>query len=191
MIGFLDLPSGLSGDMLLGALVDAGWPLARLQSVLARLHLAAADCSVDAQSVMKGALRATQVVVRAKEAKSSRHLHDIRGIIAASDLPSPVKTRAEAVFVRLADAEAKVHGTTPEKIHFHEVGALDAIIDIVGAVAGLHDLGIRNLHASAPPLSDGWVETEHGRLPLPAPATLELLSAVNAPTHPGPAPPAW
>lgn len=191
MIGFLDLPSGLSGDMLLGALVDGGWPVARLQSILVRLHLATADCLLDAQSVMKGALRATQVVVRTKEAKSSRHLHDIREIIVASDLPNSVKTRAEAVFVRLANAEAKVHGTTPEKIHFHEVGALDAIVDIVGAVWGLHELHVETLHAAAPPLGEGWAQTMHGRVPLPAPATLELLAAVGAPTQPAPGPGEW
>jgi uncharacterized protein (TIGR00299 family) protein len=115
-----------------------------------------------------------------------RNLHDIRRIIEGADLSASVKSRAIDVFTRLGQAEAKVHGTTVEQVHFHEVGALDAIVDIVGAAAGLEALGIDKLHASAVPLGSGWVQTSHGRLPVPAPATLELLASAAAPTTPGP-----
>lgn len=191
MIAYLDLPSGLSGDMMLGCLLDAGWPVDELRDVVRRLNLPAEEWSIDALRVMKGAVAATFADVRAKEGHVHRHLRHVREIIDAADLPAEVKERSVAVFTRLADAEAKVHGTTREKIHFHEVGAVDAIIDIVGSVAGLHALGVDELHASAVPLGDGWADTAHGRIPLPAPATLELVASANAPTRPAPGPGEW
>ncbi len=191
MIGYLDLPSGLSGDMMLGCLVDAGWPLASLRDTIAGLGLDAREWSIDAESVMKGPLRATLVRVEAAEGHHHRHLKHIVAIIEGAQLPAGVKQKAIAVFTRLAQAEAKVHGTTPEKIHFHEVGAVDAIIDIVGSVAGLEALGVSQLFASAPPLGSGWAQTAHGKIPLPAPATLELLAAVGAPSRPAPGEGEW
>ncbi|MDB5171277.1 MAG: hypothetical protein JWN51_50 [Phycisphaerales bacterium] len=188
MIAYLDLPSGLSGDMLLGCLVDSGWPASRLEQTLSRLALPAGEWAVQIAQVQKGPLRAARVDVLAEEGRHDRRLADVRAIIESSDLPAVVRERAVAVFVRLATAEAKVHGTTIDQVHFHEVGAIDSIIDIVGAVAGLHDLGIDRLYASAVPLGHGWAETAHGRLPLPAPATLELLAAAGAPTRPAPGP---
>lgn len=188
MIAYLDLPSGLSGDIFLGCLVDAGWPIEQLQFTLASLKLPADECSVHAIGVDKGALRATLVQVEAQEGHVHRRLADVRAIIDRSDLPSPVKERATAVFVRLAQAEAKVHGVTPDQIHFHEVGAVDAIADIVGVVTGLHEMNIEKLYASPVPLGSGWAKTAHGQIPLPAPATLELLAAAHAPTHAGPGP---
>jgi uncharacterized protein (TIGR00299 family) protein len=180
MIAYLDLPSGLSGDMLLGCLLDAGWPIDRLRAVVTGLSLPASEWSVDAEAVMKGPIRATRARVRAVEGRHHRHLADVCRIIDGGDAPAPVKAAATAVFERLARAEAKVHGTTPAKIHFHEVGAVDAIIDIVGAVAGLHEIGVERLHASGVPA--------HGELPLPAPATLELLAAAGAPMRAAPGP---
>jgi hypothetical protein len=191
MIGYLDIPSGLSGDMFLGCLVDAEWPVDNLIGAIRTMGLPRQEWSVTTHQVSKGALRATLVEVQAHEADAHRHLKDIRRLIESSDLPSPVKDRAVAVFVRLAEAEAKVHGTTPEQVHFHEVGSLDAIIDIVGAVCGLHELGVDTLHCGVPPLGDGWIDSSHGRMPLPAPATLELLAAVKAPTRPAPGPGEW
>ncbi|MEI8196332.1 MAG: nickel pincer cofactor biosynthesis protein LarC [Phycisphaerae bacterium] len=188
MIAYLDLPAGISGDMFLGCLVDAGWPIAQLQFTLARLKLPVEECSVAARRVQKGVLAATLVEVNAQEGHHHRHLADVKAIIQSSDLPTLVQNRAIAVFQRLAEAEAKVHGTTPEKIHFHEVGAVDAIADIVGVVTGLHELGIDKLYASAVPLGSGWAKTEHGQIPLPAPATLELLAAAKATTRPAPGP---
>ena len=188
MIAYLDLPSGLSGDMFLGCLVDAGWPVERIRDVVQRLKLPASEWSIDAKTVMKGPLRATLVDVRAQEGHVHRHLSHVRKIITDADLPQVVKDRAIAVFTRLAEAEAKVHGTTPEKIHFHEVGAVDAIIDIVCVCAGLAEMGIDKVYASAVPLGTGWASTAHGQIPLPAPATLELLAAVSAPSCPAPGP---
>ena len=185
-IAYLDTPSGISGDIFLGCLLDAGWPLERLRAMVEALHLPPGSWRVDAQPVMKGPLRATLAVVEVTEGDAHRHLSDIAAIIRAGDLPPVVQERAIAVFTRLAEAEARVHNTTPEQIHFHEVGSLDAIVDIVGVCAGLHELGIERLHASPLPLGHGWAQTQHGRIPLPAPATLELLAAAGAPTVPAP-----
>jgi uncharacterized protein (TIGR00299 family) protein len=187
-IAYLDTPSGISGDIFLGCLVDAGWPLDRLRAVVAALHLPTDSWEVRAEEVMRGPLRATLIHVDVTEGDAHRHLSHVRDIIDAGDLPDRVKARAIAVFTRLAEAEAKVHGSTVEEIHFHEVGALDAIVDIVGVCAGLHELGIERLHASPLPLGHGWANTMHGKIPLPAPATLELLAAANAPTRPAPGP---
>ena len=186
MIAYLDLPSGLSGDMFLGCLVDAGWPIERLRFVIAQLKLPIDEWSVEAHLVMKGPLRATLVDVHAEEGHTHRHLAQIRKIIEGSDLPELVQECAVAVFARLAEAEAKVHGTTAEKIHFHEVGAVDAIIDIVGGCAGVAELGLGKIYASAVPIGPGWTHSQHGQIPLPAPATLELLAAARAPTRPAP-----
>ena len=191
MIGYFDMPCGLSGDMCLGCLVDAGWPIESLRELLVRLKLTQEQCTVSAQDVMKGAIRATLVRVDAATEHHHRRLHHIRDMIDAADLPQSVRDRATAVFTRLAQAEAKVHDTTVDKVHFHEVGAIDSIVDIVGSVCGLHELGVDTLYASAVPLGEGWVDTDHGRIPLPAPATLELLAGAGAPTRPAPGVGEW
>ncbi|MBI1294918.1 nickel pincer cofactor biosynthesis protein LarC [bacterium] len=187
-IAYLDTPSGISGDIFLGCLVDAGWPLERLHAVVAAMVLPAGTWQIDAEDVMRGPLRAKLVNVKVVEGDAHRHLSDVCAIIEAGDLPAVVKERAIAVFTRLAEAEARVHGATMESIHFHEVGALDAIVDIVGVCAGLHELGIAQLYASPLPLGHGWANTMHGKIPLPAPATLELLAAAGASTRPAPGP---
>jgi uncharacterized protein (TIGR00299 family) protein len=177
------MPSGISGDMFLGCLVDAGWSIDELRGTLDGLGLPERSWSVEVDSTMRGPLRATFVDVQTRDIDGRhRHLSAIRTIIEAADLPAEVKGGAIGAFERLAAAEAEVHGTTVEKVHFHEVGALDTIVDIVGVSAGLHALGIDTLYASAAPVGSGWVDTEHGRLPLPAPATLALLAAAGAPT---------
>ncbi|MBX3011126.1 MAG: nickel pincer cofactor biosynthesis protein LarC [Caldilineaceae bacterium] len=188
MIAYLDLPSGLSGDIFLGCLVDAGWPLGELQATITQLGLPAGSWSVTQRSVMRGPLRATLVDVQTMVGDAHRHLSDIRAIIHRATLPSAIQERAIAVFTRLATAEASVHGSTIEEVHFHEVGALDAIIDIVGVCAGLAALGVEQLYASGAPLGEGWTNSAHGRIPLPAPATLALLTAAQAPTRPAPGP---
>jgi uncharacterized protein (TIGR00299 family) protein len=188
VIAYIDLASGISGDIFLGCLVDAGWPLEQLQAVLSRLRLEEDQISLQSSTVMRGPLRGTLVSVKTTESHHHRHLHDVRAIIEESDLSANVKQRATAVFSRLAEAEAKVHGTTPDSIHFHEVGALDAIADIVGVVAGLEAMQIEKLYASSVPLGEGWTRSQHGPIPLPAPATLELLAAAQAPTRPAPGP---
>jgi uncharacterized protein (TIGR00299 family) protein len=184
MIAYLDLPSGLSGDMLLGCLLDCGWSADRLRETIESLNLSTAEWAIEVTQVVKQSMRATCVQVLTEEGRHQRRLADVTGIISSSTLPKRVQQRAVAIFERLASAEAKVHGSTPDQIHFHEVGAVDAIIDIVACVNGLHELGVDQLYASAIPLGPGWAQTAHGQLPLPAPATLELLAATNAPTRP-------
>ncbi len=189
MIAFLDAPSGISGDMFLGCLIDAGWPLSELHAVVERHGLARKRAGRITQTeVMRGPLRATLVDVEAHEGHVHRHLSDIRAIINETSLSATVKANAIAVFTRLAEAEAAVHGMAVESVHFHEVGAIDAIIDIVGVCAGIEALGIEQLYAGALPLGPGWTQSAHGRIPLPAPATLNLLAAANAPTRPAPGP---
>lgn len=184
---YLDLPSGLSGDMFLSCLVDAGWCIDELRAAIARLNLADGSISIESQSVMRGPLRATLVSVKTQEDQHRRNLDDIRKIVESSSLPRAVKERTIAVFTRLAHAEAGVHGTSADQVHFHEVGALDSIADIVGVCAGLDAMHIERLYASPVPLAGGWVGSAHGSLPLPAPATLALLSSVHAPVRPAPA----
>lgn len=188
MIAYLDLPSGISGDMFLGCLVDAGWPVTALEATIQQLGLPPGSWTLQQKTVMRGPLRSTLVDVRAVVGDAHRHLHHIQAIIQQSSLPTIVQEQALAVFRRLAMAEANVHGSTVEEVHFHEVGALDAIIDIVGVCAGLQALGVERLYASGAPLGEGWTNSAHGRIPLPAPATLALLTAVNAPTRPAPGP---
>lgn len=246
MIAFLDCPSGVSGDMLLGALLDAGLDLEMLRDGLKGLDLD--GYALTAESVLRDALGAThaRVVlggegvdvahVRGHVHKGERgHKHDrgeghaddavdehehvdrddgegdhdnasplrehdhervgalrrtlpdILALIARGSLPSAVKDKASAVFLRLAVAEARVHRVPIEDVHFHEVGAVDAIVDIVGVCLGLHLLGVEIVYCSPLPLARGRAAMAHGTLPLPAPATLEILAGVAAPTIPHPA----
>ncbi len=172
-IGYFDCFSGASGDMCLGALVSAGWPAAALQAVPVRLKLEGVQ--VEVVPVRRGALAATQVQVRAAGPQPHRHLRHVDAMIEAGDFGAPVREGAHAVFRRLAEAEAEVHGSTVEKVHFHEVGAVDALVDVVGTLEGLHALGVEEVYASALPLGNGFVDCEHGRMPVPAPATALLV----------------
>ena len=172
--------------MLLGALLDAGLALEDLRAALAGLPLQGFE--VRAEKVERQGITGTKADVFCDDThQPHRHLPDILAMIAAAGLPGRVQEQASAVFNRLARAEAKVHGTTPDHVHFHEVGAIDSIVDIVGVVAGLHLLGVQRVYASALPLGSGTVESQHGILPVPAPATLEVLAEVGAPTRPHPA----
>jgi len=182
MIAYLDCFSGVSGDMILGALVDAGLSLDDLRDDLSRLPLSGYE--VTAESVAKGAIRGTQVSVKVEHQHLHRGLQEILDIISEAKLASDVAAAAEQAFRRLAEAESRVHGEPIDTIRFHEVGAVDAIVDIVGAFCGLHRLGVTEVHASPLPLGGGWVDAAHGRLPVPAPATVELLKGV--PTYGGP-----
>lgn len=179
---YFDCFSGISGDMILGALCDAGLDIAQLRTMLNTLPID--GWSIDATREIRGWLSGTRMHVVAPEQDVHRHLHDVEAIIQAAQLPAHVKTQAIAVFTKLAEAEAHIHGVTREQVHFHEVGALDAIIDIVGIVAGLSLLGINHVYASPLPLGSGWVKAAHGDIPIPAPATLRLLSQANAPIIP-------
>lgn len=176
---YCDCFSGISGDMFLGALIDAGLPLDLLRSSIDALQLPeAVDLRVE--ETRQGALRACSVEVLAGESHHHRHLRDISAIIEGSGLPNTVQARALAIFQILAEAEARVHGSTIEQVHFHEVGAIDSIVDIVGAAVGLDFFGIDRLYSSAVPFSGGQVQTAHGTLPVPAPATLEILVRAHA-----------
>lgn len=180
-ICFLDCFSGISGNMLLGALLNAGVSQEALLKTLSLLKLPGWELRYTPVTVSGLQAASVQVQIEAQENETGthRHLSDIRTILEQSDLDQTVINRSLAVFTRLADAEAHVHGTVPEKIHFHEVGALDAIIDIVGAVAGLHLLGIEEVSCSPLPMpGGGWVRCQHGDIPLPAPAVCELLKGV-------------
>lgn len=184
-IAYLDCSSGISGDMLLGALLDTGFPLATLQQALAALPITGYELRL-APHHDKG-IRGSRVVVQLSEQQQpERRLADIEALLSASRLSPRVRERSIAVFRCLAEAEASVHGTTTEEVHFHEVGAVDAIIDITGAMLAIETLGITTLYASALPLSSGSVVTSHGMLPVPAPATLEILRRVAAPWKPCP-----
>jgi len=172
-ICYLDAFSGISGDMTVGALLDAGADNAALFHILESL---ATGAKFQVEKVSRRAIAASKFHVIAGEAKSHRHLKDILELIAQSDAPDPVKQNSTAVFQRLGEAEAKVHGIALAKVHFHEVGAVDSICDIVGACAGFHLLGVDAIYSSPLNVGAGTVLTEHGVLPVPAPATAELLT---------------
>jgi len=181
-IAYFDCFAGASGDMILGALVDAGVPLKQMQQALDALNLP--DLRLSSEKVMRTHFAATKVEVHAPHEHKHRHLKDIQKILRDAALPEVVREDALKTFQRLAEAEARVHNTTPEKIHFHEVGALDAIADVVGAMAGFHLLGLEAIYCSTFALGGGTVESEHGMIPVPGPATLELLKGF--PARPGP-----
>lgn len=173
-IAYFDCFSGISGDMTLGALVDAGLELEALKSQLYQLPLG--KFRIQAFPVRRGSFAGTKVeIITEAEDQSHRRLQDILEIIGKSPLPETVKKDSERIFVRLAEAEAKVHGVSVDKVHFHEVGALDSIVDVIGAALGIHLLGIEKIYASSLNLGSGFVDAEHGRLPVPAPGTLELV----------------
>jgi uncharacterized protein (TIGR00299 family) protein len=179
-IAYLDCFAGISGDMLLGALLDAGLELDALRSELARLGVD--GWSLRAERVSRSGIAATKAHVELAESpQPHRRLPDILAIIERSTLDEGDKQRSADVFRRLADAEARVHGVATDAIDFHEVGALDAIVDIVGGVVGLRLLGVERLYCSALPAGGGTARSAHGALPVPAPATLELIAAARAP----------
>jgi len=175
-VAYFDCFAGISGDMTLGALVDAGLNLDDLKKELSKLNLTGYEIS--AEKVTKNGITGTKVNVAIEEQKAHRHLRHINEIIDNSALDDDIKQTGKQIFERLAVAEAKIHNTTIEKIHFHEVGAIDAIIDIVGAVIGVKLLGIEKVYASKIHVGRGFVECQHGKIPLPAPATTELLTGV-------------
>ncbi|GAC1519122.1 MAG: nickel pincer cofactor biosynthesis protein LarC [Ktedonobacteraceae bacterium] len=185
LIAYLDCHSGISGDMFLGATFDAGFPLETLKQALTALPLNGYELKLE-QVQDKGIRGARFDVLLADPEQPARHYTDIVSLIQAAKLASRVRERATSIFRCLAEAEAAVHGSTLEEVHFHEVGAIDAIIDIVGAALAIETLGIEALYASALPLNSGHVNTTHGLLPLPAPATLEILRRVAAPWSPCP-----
>ena len=189
----LDTFSGIAGNMFLGALLDLGLSRKHLEADLAGLGL---EHKLVISKVRRGALAARYLDVKVphhgKKKQSGGHHHhhhgrsyaEIRELLETARLDSSVRERALAIFEALGRAEAKVHGTALEEVHFHEVGAVDAIVDVTGAAIGLSRLGVERVTATPVALGHGTVETDHGRLPLPAPATLELLRGIpTVPAH--------
>ncbi len=181
-VGWLDLGNGVAGDMLLGAVVGAGVPLADVAAALEPLQL---PITLRAEDVRRGGLRAVRVVVGAPEAgQPTRRWSDVRRLL--DRLPDPLRSSAVAVFGALARAEAAVHGVAEADVHFHEVGALDAVADVVGVCAGMAALRLDRLVASPIALGGGRARTAHGTIPVPGPAVLALLEAAGAPGRGGP-----
>jgi len=172
-IAYFDCMSGISGDMLLGALVDTGVDLAALQQGVDSLGLP--SCRFTATEVKKKGFRSTKVNVEHEPEHAHRHLHHITEMIDQSALTPKQKDLAKRIFTRLGEAEAKVHGVGIRKVHFHEVGAVDSIADIVGAAIGLDALGVGKIICSPIPTGTGYITIAHGKVSIPAPATAELL----------------
>ncbi len=172
-ICFLDTFSGASGDMILAALLDCGVSLPRLKERLSALKLK--NYSISRKRIRRHGISATRLNIRVRGKEKHRSLADVLEIIDNSDLDEGIRSAAATIFRRIARAEAHVHGERIDKIHFHEVGATDAIIDVVGVLHALDLLGVEEVYSTPLPLGTGFVETSHGRMPLPAPATVELL----------------
>lgn len=175
-IAYFDCFAGASGDMILGALVDAGVDIHELQEGLDGLHLS--DYELQVGRVQKGAITATDLQVVARREAPERKITDIETVIRNSELPEETKESSMAIFRRLVTVEAGIHGDDYEEVHLHEVGGTDAIVDVVGTLLALSLLGVEKTYASRLPLGHGFVQCAHGLLPLPAPATLELLKGV-------------
>jgi uncharacterized protein (TIGR00299 family) protein len=173
-IAYFDCFSGASGDMILGSLIDAGLSLQRLREELKKLRIPTVH--LRAKKVLKGEISATQVIVEGKkEKRSHRNSKEILRIIERSSVGAEVKEKSKEIFKRIASVEAKIHQTSMEEVHFHELGGLDSIVDIVGSVWGIQQLGIEKIYVSKVNVGTGFVKCEHGILPVPAPATLSLM----------------
>lgn len=175
-VAYLDCIAGVSGDMLLGALLAAGVSEAELRDRLADLRLPGFELGV--QRVQKAGIGALQVEVRVTDHATERHLPEILALVEASAVPAAIKRRAAAIFQRLGAVEAAIHGASAARVHLHELGGIDTIVDVVGVLTGFELLGAERVVCSPLPLARGFVDAAHGRLPLPAPATVALLEGV-------------
>ncbi|MGH3444581.1 MAG: nickel pincer cofactor biosynthesis protein LarC [Nocardioidaceae bacterium] len=182
MIGWVDASAGASGDMLLGALVGAGVPVETLRDAVAAV--APEPIELHVEQVLRNGLASTRCHVDVADSHTHRTWSDVAAILERSSLPETVRTHAGAVFARLAEAEGRVHGIDPDDVAFHEVGALDAIADVVGVCAGIDHLRLESLVVSPVAVGSGRVRTAHGDLPVPPPAVADLLRGV--PSHAGP-----
>ncbi len=181
----VDCFSGASGDMLLGALIDAGVAVEDLREGLQTLPIA--GWQLTAEPARQHGIGGTRAKVHLDAAdQPHRGLSEVLRIIAHGQLPDAVRQRATMVFARLAEVEAGIHGTSTDEVEFHEVGAIDAIVDVVGVVLGFHLLGLDHITCDGLPLGSGWVRAAHGRLPVPAPATLELMRRADMPVRRSP-----
>jgi uncharacterized protein (TIGR00299 family) protein len=184
-IAYLDCHSGISGDMFLSAMLDAGLPLDTLQNSLAALPVT--GYQIKQEPFTDQGIRGTHIeVVMTEQEQPTRGFTDIATLLQASSLSPFVRDTAIAIFRTLGEAEATVHGVTLDEIHFHEVGAIDAIVDITGAAIAIETLGITQLYASPLPFTRGHLRMAHGLMPIPAPATLEILRRAQAPWLPSP-----
>jgi len=185
-IAYLDCFAGASGDMLLGAIVDSGVSIEALRDEIKKLPLEGYQVTADRGK--RGVIAGTKVSVLIDSSAHHPHrtLSDVQQILDRSSLSDRVQSQTRQIFTILAKAEAKVHGVSVEEVEFHEVGAVDSIVDIVGVVIGLQLLEIDKIYASPFTLGAGYVKTQHGILPVPAPGTLEIISSCNAPTVPPP-----
>ncbi len=172
-IAILEPFSGISGDMMLGALVHVGLDPAWLEALPARLGLAGVRVRIS--DVQRGMIACKKVDFDVPAQPHGRHLEEIRSIVSNSELPEAVRSRADAAFTAIAEEEGKIHGISVDEVHLHEVGAVDAILDIVGAIWGLSELGVSRVCCGTISMGDGFVKAAHGVLPVPAPATLRLL----------------
>lgn len=175
---YLDCYAGISGDMTVASLLDLGVPLEHLSAELAKLELPPDSYEISTSRTERQQMPALKFDVAVHDHHTHRHYAGIDALISGSGLSAPVKARSRLIFRRLAEAEATVHGVSVAEVHFHEVGAIDSIIDIVGTAICLEYLQVELIYASALPLGSGFVETAHGRLPLPAPATAELMKGL-------------
>lgn len=181
-IAILDPMSGIAGDMCLGALLDCGLPESFVRELPQTLGIA--DIGVDITRVSRGQIACTKVDFRVPPQPHGRHLKHIKAIVEATPAPSSVKEKAIRCFTLITECEAAIHGTTVERVHLHEVGSVDAILDIVGTIWGLEQLGVEQVFCGTIPLGDGFVDTQHGRMAVPTAATLRLLEGL--PVRPGP-----
>jgi len=176
VIAWIDASSGASGDMLLGALAGVGVPLGVMAEAVEKV--APGEVRLDAERVQRGGFAATRCHVQVEDTEQHRTWRDVERLLAGAGLHEDVRSLAHDVFARLAEAEGRVHGVPAEDVDFHEVGALDAIADVVGVCAGVVHLGVERIVVSEVSVGGGTVRTEHGRLPVPPPAVVELLRGV-------------
>lgn len=172
-IAYFDCFSGIAGDMILGALIDAGFKVSILEKELKKLDLS--GYKINVKKISCNHVAGTDVNIEIKDVHSRRSLSDIKNLIKNSGLDKQIKQQSINIFQRLGEAESKVHDIPIEEVHFHEVGAVDAIIDIVGSVIGINNLDIKEVYCSPLPMGKGFVKCSHGILPIPAPATVELV----------------
>ncbi len=175
-IAYFDCIAGVSGDMILGALIDAGLPPETLIEKLSALHLI--DFELKFSRADKNSIGAAKVDVLVSDDAPERHLPEINALVENSDLPEHIKKTAVAIFRRIGECEADIHGSKIDHVHLHELGGVDSIIDVVGALVGLDALGIEAVYASPLPMGRGFIQAAHGKIPLPAPATIRLLEGV-------------
>jgi len=181
-VALLDPFSGIAGDMTLGALIDVGLDAEWLRALPSRLGLE--GVTVRIERVKRSSVACTKVDFDIPPQPHSRGIHEIRELVSRADVPEAVRERADAAFVAIATAEGEIHGIAPERVHLHEVGAVDAILDVVGSVWGFEQIGVERVFCGPVSIGDGTVATAHGILPVPAPATLKLLEGIEV--RPGP-----